>query len=351
MQSKLIYLLAAILLPMASKFKPGDANSTQTAAIGAAATESITIPLSNLFTAQKTEWNDPQYYGRVMRYEGFPLEDLLLANPKFKDLLSKIQKYPNLAQSYIVLFHTKDKYLPAMELGDVLDCTSNHLPQSWFHSPVCTTQLSSGFIATRQINRTTNSTDCQFDPVADRLPEKICAGDYYLVWPRLALPKYEFKAPYQLVSIEITPKRSFYDADVYPDLSAVQPKNSNSNAAAIQRGADHYLRYCSSCHSVNLKPIERSRSFDFVVPTGIATLMTAEKLTRFLYSKTPPPGAQSFDPEILTRPMIADLFTYFSYMESRKKCVSLLDCTAYCRKNAGASADTLCTSRRFLQKP
>lgn len=309
---------------------------------------SFVIPLQKNFALEEKEWNDPQYFGKLNRYTGFPLEKLLLASPEFVNLSARLEASPGLIDSYLILFHTLDNYLPAMELRDVLDCGNDKLPANFFNSPKCTQKLSSGFIAVAQLNRSTAKSPCQFDPVGDRLPEIICPGEYYLIWPRLINPKYEFKAPYQLVSLEIIQKEKYYDADIYPEVHRLGSTLTQDQARTIQRGANNYFRFCSSCHSVNLKPIERSRSFDFLVPNGLANIMTSEQIASFLYSKTLTPGIETFDPKILSPTMIDDIVTYLKYMSTLKKCDSLASCTDYCKKKAGENADALCQRKRFL---
>lgn len=314
--------------------------------------ESINIDLQGRHGALTTELSDPNYYGKSQSYKGFGVDQLLKEDAKLLQLITKAKRNPELLGEYLVLFHAKDGYLSTMDLDWFLDCDHPKLPADWLNGRPCAGRSSSGFIATSQLNvgeKPENRGSCLFDAVANRLPERVCPGDYYLVWPRLREPKYEFKTPYQLTRIEIIKKAAYYRPELYPQKTALArfPKEKGQS---ILRGVQHYLRYCSSCHSVNLYPIEKNRSFDFSVPKGLAELTTKESLEKFLYSENTTMGAERFDPKELTPKKIEELYLYLDFMAQNKVCDTIEKCRTLCRETAKASPDKLCGEKRFLAR-
>jgi hypothetical protein len=129
-----------------------------------------------------------------------------MEEPKFLDLLSRVSKNPALIDSYEVRLNTTDNYLTRMDLKYLLHCATAAAPREWLADATCINKISSGFVAVSQEGRLESSAPCLFDPVTNRLPEVVCAGDYYLVWPRLRGARKEFSTPYQLQSVEIVLK-------------------------------------------------------------------------------------------------------------------------------------------------
>jgi hypothetical protein len=309
----------------------------------------IKIKVDGSFPRSEVSLKDSNYYDKLQTYLGFQLDLLLLSDPRFKDLMAQVGQNPRLIREYIVLFLSNDSYMPEMELEHLLDCANSEVPKEWMNDLPCQNRLSSGFIASSQVNRTSALKDCKFDPVSNRQPEVICPNDYYLVWPRLMGPRYEFKTPYQLKSIIVMNKRDFYGATVYPHPAKLVSLSSTKKQEAVSNGFRHYLRYCSSCHSVNLSPIERARSFDFIVPIGLPGYMTVKSFIAFVHSDKPPPGAERFDPAEVTETKVAEIYSYLEYMSDRKICNSLKTCLQTCEKAAGISRNQYCSASRFLK--
>ena len=91
---------------------------------------------------------------------------------------------------------------------------------------------------------------------------------FYLVWPE-KVDKLRYPWPYQLISIELQPVSSYYDA--------AAPKQQTE---AINKGFQLFSTYCIRCHSINL--IGGNVGPELNIPKNVTEYFMASELPGFI---------------------------------------------------------------------